>query len=226
MSNAETDCDLVSAIQFNVLTALGLRDFHYVLDIGCGDLGAGRLLIPYLLPERYFGIEPDQRLIEEGVRLQLGHDQLTLKKPRFLARADFRLSAFGVKFDYMMAHSVFSRNATAPVQTCLQEAALCLRLDGILAASWNLTPQEESFERSEAAVRKMAQDSGLHCTIMDWPHPLDETWAIFHLPGASVPESAACLFPRLPLTSLSGLRIIANAVPGYVESVLREGESV
>ena len=59
--------DLVAATQFNLLTALGLREYHYLLDIGCGSLRGGRLFIPYLLPNRYFGIEPESWLIEESI---------------------------------------------------------------------------------------------------------------------------------------------------------------
>lgn len=47
-----TQFDFMGATQFNLLTRLGLREDHTVLDIGCGSLRAGRLLIPYLLPDR------------------------------------------------------------------------------------------------------------------------------------------------------------------------------
>ena len=67
-----TDYDLVGAMQFNLLTNLGLREEHYLLDIGCGSLRAGKLLIPYLVPGRYFGIEPERWLIEEGIDNELG----------------------------------------------------------------------------------------------------------------------------------------------------------
>ena len=37
--------DIVSAMQFNLLTFLGLREDHYLLDIGCGSLrGRGDFL--------------------------------------------------------------------------------------------------------------------------------------------------------------------------------------
>ncbi len=48
--------DLVGASQFRLLTTLGLRAGHRCLDLGCGSLRAGRLLIPYLDPGNYFGI--------------------------------------------------------------------------------------------------------------------------------------------------------------------------
>src|SRR5687768_2590652 len=59
--------DVRAALQFNLLTMLGLRDEHYLLDIGCGSLCAGRLLIPYLRPGRYFGIEPMEWLVKKGI---------------------------------------------------------------------------------------------------------------------------------------------------------------
>ena len=60
--------DLISGNQFNLLLTLGLRDTHYLLDIGCGSLAGGRLFIPFLLPGRYYGIEPNQWLIQEGIK--------------------------------------------------------------------------------------------------------------------------------------------------------------
>lgn len=52
--------DLLGAGQMALLYLLGLREHHRVLDFGCGSLRLGRLLIPYLRPGRYFGIEPER----------------------------------------------------------------------------------------------------------------------------------------------------------------------
>src|SRR5690242_11872125 len=54
--------DLLAALQFNLLTSLGLREYHSLLDIGCGSLRAGRLFMTYLLPGNYCGVEPEQWL--------------------------------------------------------------------------------------------------------------------------------------------------------------------
>src|SRR5215212_10341883 len=56
--------DLVAARQVTLLLTAGLRDNHRLVDVGCGSLRAGRMLIPYLEPERYFGIEPNRWLVE------------------------------------------------------------------------------------------------------------------------------------------------------------------
>ena len=59
------DYDLISAMVFNLLTCLGLRQHHKVLDIGCGSLRCGRLLIPYLNKGNYFGVEPNKWLVDK-----------------------------------------------------------------------------------------------------------------------------------------------------------------
>ena len=52
--------DTNAAMQFNVLTSLGLQGQHKLLDIGCGSLRGARLSIVYLKPGNYFGIEPEK----------------------------------------------------------------------------------------------------------------------------------------------------------------------
>ena len=56
------DYDLIAAMTFNLLTTLGLRQHHSLLDIGCGSLRIGRLLIPYLNRGKYFGVEPVSKM--------------------------------------------------------------------------------------------------------------------------------------------------------------------
>src|SRR5881392_154417 len=65
------DYDLIAAMAFNLLTTLGLRQHHSLLDVGCGSLRIGRLLIPYLNRGKYFGIEPNEWLVDEGIRREL-----------------------------------------------------------------------------------------------------------------------------------------------------------
>ncbi len=77
------DYDLIAAMTFNLLTTLGLRQHHSLLDVGCGSLRIGRLLIPYLNRGKYFGIEPNEWLVEEGIRRELGEGLVQIKDPTF-----------------------------------------------------------------------------------------------------------------------------------------------
>src|SRR5882762_1735023 len=102
------DYDRVGALQFAVLALLGLREHHKILDIGCGSLRVGRLLIPFLHKEHYFGIEPNEWLVRNGIEQELGSSIAEAKRPRFSQDRQFRLSEFGVRFDFILAVSIFS----------------------------------------------------------------------------------------------------------------------
>src|SRR5687768_5060480 len=78
-----TQYDFMGATQFNLLCTLGLRANHNLLDVGCGSLRAGRLFIMYLDENRYFGTEPNEWLIEDAIKNQVGTDLIRLKKPQF-----------------------------------------------------------------------------------------------------------------------------------------------
>src|SRR5436305_2795022 len=100
--------DFMGATQFRLLCELGLRDHHRVLDFGCGSLRAGRLLIPYLQPGCYFGIEPNAWLIEDAIANQIGGDMVRIKAPRFSHSDSFDASVFDTRFDFLLAQGSFS----------------------------------------------------------------------------------------------------------------------
>ena len=50
----------------NWLVKTGLKPNHFVVDYGCGTLRVGALLIAYLEPDRYCGLDIDQRFLDIG----------------------------------------------------------------------------------------------------------------------------------------------------------------
>src|SRR5687767_12377952 len=128
--------DLVAAMQFNILTLLGLREHHFLLDVGCGSLRAGRLFIPYLLPDRYYGIEPETWLIKTGFRRELGDDIGLVKRPSFSHDRDFTLTTFDRPFDFVLAQSIFSHASPRQIVRCLSQAGQVLKPRGIFAATY------------------------------------------------------------------------------------------
>ena len=128
--------DKTAAAQFALMTALGLREHHTLLDIGCGSLCGGRLFIPYLRAGNYFGIEPEAWLVEDGIRFELSEELRKLKRPTFRRADDFSLSGFNLGFDFMLAHSVLTHVTQAQLDRCLAETKLALKPEGMLAASF------------------------------------------------------------------------------------------
>lgn len=185
--------DVQTAIQFNLLTALGLRDRHCLLDIGCGSLRAGRLLIPYLQPGHYFGIEPLPWLIQEGVDKEIGETMIQLKRPTFSHDENFSLGVFNQQFDFMIAQSIFSHTSQAQIRRCVAEAKKVLSPNGVFAATFFEGPINYEGDNwvakadyTLAHMRQMVEQQGMACTPIDWSHPDPQQWILIHHPGTVV----------------------------------------
>jgi hypothetical protein len=185
--------DLVSAMQFNLLTFLGLREHHYLLDIGCGSLRGGKLFIPYLLPGRYFGIEPEEWLIEEGITKELGRDILQIKRPVFSHDRHFILTLFNRKFDFILAQSIFSHASQQQIRKCLSEVKQVMMTTSISAATFvkgekNYTGDEwvypDCVTYTLEHMTRLVEEQGLVCKPIDWPHPNQQTWIGIVYPGS------------------------------------------
>ena len=122
--------DIIGAQQFCVCISHGLREHHAFCDIGCGSLRGGRLFITYLLPGKYYGIEPNARLVNDGIDLELGGNVIGCKHPQFLFSDDFYLQKFEQRFDFILAQSIFSHAYPEQIDTCLWQVAHTLVPDG------------------------------------------------------------------------------------------------
>lgn len=193
--------DIISAMQFNLLTSLGLRQNHYLLDIGCGSLRAGRLFIPYLLHSHYFGIEPNKWLIDDGIKHELGGPGLVeAKKATFSYDDNFTLTSFNRKFDYLLAQSIFSHACERQIRRCLSQARKVMKSSSLFVATYfdSSDPRAESrqegpnFEGDEWSypgcvfytldhIKELAEEQGLTCELLDCEHPDLQTWVKFEV---------------------------------------------
>ncbi len=189
--------DLMSANQFNLLTLLGLREEHYFLDIGCGSLRGGRLFIPYLLPGRYFGMEPNRWLVEDGITSELGVDLQRIKRPTFSYDENFTLTVFNQQFDFILAQSVFSHAAALQISQCLSEARKVMKPGAIFAANFRLG--EENYAGTEwvypggtkytlEKMQSLVEEQQLCCRLIQWSHPNNLRWIVITQPGDAVPD--------------------------------------
>jgi SAM-dependent methyltransferase len=183
--------DIMAAIQFNLLTYVGLREQHTLLDIGCGSLRAGRLFIPYLFAGNYYGIEPNKWLIDAGLDNELGRDILKVKEPHFDYNSDFDLSVFNRKFDYILAQSIFSHASKRQIRKCLSEAKKVMKKKtSIFLATFHLGKKDYEgdswqyplgVEYTMETMMKMISDAGLKGAQVDWGHFDDQKWiSILH----------------------------------------------
>lgn len=224
--------DVSSAVQFNLLTALGLRDEHYLLDVGCGSLKAGRLFIPYLRPDRYFGIEHLPWLIQESIDREIGADLVRIKRPTFSDDNNWTMSIFNRKFDFILAQSIFSHLPKAKIRHCVAEGKKVLKPGGIFAATFfvGLENYEGEYWAAKAdytleCMRQMVEEEGMVCTPIDWPHPDPQQWILIHHPGTAVPLAQASDAQRMHILkeqlALSNQQLLSLRNHPYVKLGMR-----
>jgi SAM-dependent methyltransferase len=188
--------DFMGATQFALLFTLGLRARHRFLDFGCGSLRAGRLLIPYLDPGCYFGIDPNRWLIEDAIRNEIGDDMIRIKRPAFDYNDRFDAQCFGVRFDFVVAQSIFSHAGPESIMRSLRSISGALGPGGLLAVTfiegeadhegdeW-VYPEVVSYRR--ATIESFAVEAGLAITPIPWFHPR-QSWFLCASDSARLPD--------------------------------------
>jgi SAM-dependent methyltransferase len=182
--------DLVGAMQFNLLTSFGLRDYHKLLDIGCGSLRSGKLMIPYLRKGNYYGIEPNQWLIDDGIKYELGKDIISLKSPSFNNSSEFEFQIFDKKFDFLIAQSIFSHASASQISNCLKEAKAVMKQEGLFLATFvlgkiNYTGTDwvypDCVNYRHDYILELVKNQKLDAIQLKWLHATGQTWyVIFH----------------------------------------------
>lgn len=185
--------DFMGATQFRLLTTLGLREHHTLLDFGCGSLRAGRLFIPYLAPGHYHGVDPNKWLIEDAIAQEVGADMISLKRPVFRHDGDFNAAHFGVRFDFIVAQSIFSHAGPDIVADSLRGFKQSLADGGLILATF--IPPEilgigEQTEKGwvypdcvayrDFTILAMIEAAGLTGRRLPWYHPRQTWYAIAH----------------------------------------------
>ena len=182
------DYDLIAAMTFNLLTTLGLRQHHSLLDVGCGSLRVGRLLIPYLNRGKYFGLEPNEWLVEEGISRELGKSLVEIKRPTFLfTDSPESIAQAETAFNFALAQSIFSHCGLDLIKGWLSAISHSLAEDGALVATFLIGEEDsprtgwiypECVNYRPATLERAAAEVNLRFEILDWKHPR-QTWALF-----------------------------------------------
>lgn len=194
--------DLIGAQQFALLYLLGLRETHRLLDFGCGSLRLGRMAIPYLLEGRYFGIEPEPWLIEDGFARELGEDARRVKAPRFDHNIEYRTDVFGTQFDYIIAQSIFSHTGEAASRRALDSFRGSLAPGGLIVVNWMVGEEQPQFDPDTSdwvypecvtfrpeRIERIAAEAGLAVRACPWWHP-GLSWYVLAHSEADLPDPA------------------------------------
>ena len=127
----------VALSTFYSLSVCGLNQDSKFLDIGCGALRLGFLIMNYLHKNNYYGVEPNQIMLEEGKK-KLAQELLNYKNPTFSNDENFSFqSEFNdTKFDLALARSIFTHTSKEQIDLCLLELSKVMKKDGIFLLTY------------------------------------------------------------------------------------------
>ena len=163
----------IGQLQFDYATSHGLKPDMRMLEIGCGNLRAGRLFIDYLEPGNYYGIDisPDILLSAQDTIATCG---LQAKLPRLTLVRDLRLAFLPDRqFDFVHAHSVFSHSPIEVIDECFEHVGRVMTADGFFDFTFDRTKgaehqvlHEDFYYRTETLIA-LAAKHGLTGTFSD-----------------------------------------------------------
>jgi len=128
----------IGRLQFDFMVTRGLEPHHYLLDIGCGSLRGGIHFIRYLDAGHYVGLDKNSRLLKAGQEIELRREGLLDKRSVFILSDHFDVRPLPKKlrFDFMLAHSVFTHLMPDQVEECLVKVMPRLKSAGSLYATF------------------------------------------------------------------------------------------
>ncbi len=180
--------DICGASQFSLLVKWGLREYHTLLDYGCGSLRAGKLFIPYLMKDKYSGYEPNEHLIAAGVKNEIGLDMLKIKRPHFVYIPSKNLNLykeFECIFDCVLIHSIFSHAPLDMIDSILRNIhdvtndcshIFCTYIEGnnnYKGEEWQY-PEGITYTRNK--MISIFKNHRFKYHFLKWKHPGNQQW--------------------------------------------------
>jgi SAM-dependent methyltransferase len=126
----------VGRLQLATLLQQGLSPYSRVLDVGCGALRGGYWLLHFLEPNRYYGIEPNKAMLQIGLDRILEPGLEDQARPTFAHNDDFDFTVFGVRFDYVLARSVWTHASKSQIETMLDSFNQVAAPGGVMLTSY------------------------------------------------------------------------------------------
>jgi len=175
----------IGQLQFDFLINNGLKPDDILLDIACGSLRAGRLLIPYLDKGNYLGIDKESVLIEKGITNEMNQKVLVSKAPEFVVSSNFEFTKFSKQANFAIAQSLFTHLPSSDINYCFKQLNNYIAPKGIFYATFFVVekpvqnPQKAHDHKMFRYTYSEIQNFGLKNNwqfdfIRDWNHPRNQ----------------------------------------------------
>lgn len=169
---------LKQAFQISFLKNHGLKTKDIFLDIGCGTLRGGIPIIRFLDIGNYYGIDIRKNAIEEAKK-ELKEEKLQGKIGGLDLFKKFDELDYNLKFDKILAFSVFIHMKDEILEECLSFVSKNLAKDGVLYANVNIGDRNDLswlefpvMFKSIDFYKKIAATCNLEVKVVDTLHNL------------------------------------------------------
>jgi len=165
----------IGRLQFEYATSHGLKPEMRMLEIGCGNLRAGRLFIEYLEPGSYYGLDISPDILLSAQRT-VSEYQLSGKLPYLTLIQDLRFEFLpSDHFDFVHAHSVFSHSPAEVIDECFAHVGRVMTAGAFFDFTFDRTEgtehhvlHEDFYYRTDTLLA-MAAKHGLEAAFCeDW----------------------------------------------------------
>lgn len=130
--------------QLSFLTSLPeYNPEKYFLDIGCGSMRLGAVLIPLLSFEKYIGLDRNQEMVQQGIINECQHIDFSQLKPQFIYTDCFDMSSVSHPIHTAWAQAVFNHLNLSTIKVCLTSLQKHLDSEGAFYSTyWPLATEE------------------------------------------------------------------------------------
>lgn len=168
-------------MQLDYLVRHGLARTDRILEIGCGNLRAGRFFIDYLDPGNYYGIDISPEILISAQQV-IAENKLQDKVPRLTFTNDLTLRFLPADYFHVVnANSVFTHCPIEIIEECFANVGRIMTPGGIFDFTFYRTDdveyqvyREDFYYRTETLIG-LAAKYGLTARLMDdWLDPWDK----------------------------------------------------
>lgn len=154
--------DIFGPLQLSFMQSEGLLPHHKLLDVGCGCFRGGISFIPYLTQNNYYGLDINDRFLENGYKNEIERLHLETKFPKrnVVVTDQFDATVFSEMFDYAFSLSLWTHLSYPIIDDCLKNIMKVLKPGGSYYTTAFIVPESVynsiCYHKSE-----LPEDNGL-----------------------------------------------------------------
>ena len=174
---------------YDFLRTHGLLPHHYILEVGCGSLGAAVRLLPYMEQSHYWGFEKNNELFVAGVQIELPRAGVAPERGHFVVNDDVDLSSVPHAFDFAIASALIRRLSLNTIARVFIAVVRKLAPSGRFYISWPEIPageppaDREPYHYSFDMLARLAELAGGRAEhLSDRSHPRGESLMVITRP--------------------------------------------